>query len=109
MASLERLAWRDQRRNFAIIGISTDDEPERAQQLLTSVNSTISHFIDSGLQMENMLGATRLPLTVLIDADGRVLEKIYGARQWDGDDARRLIEKAFNGSEPRPKSRQGAT
>ena len=33
--------------------------------------------------MENMLGASRLPLTVLVAADGRVLEKIYGARQWD--------------------------
>jgi len=32
--------------------------------------------------MENMLGASRLPLTVLIDGNGKVLEKIYGARQW---------------------------
>jgi len=97
MASLERLAWRDQSRSFAIIGISTDDEAERADRFLKLSNATISHFIDRRLQMEHMLGASRLPLTVLVDAHGRVLKKVYGARQWDGPDALRLIDEAFHG------------
>jgi thiol-disulfide isomerase/thioredoxin len=95
MASLERLAWRDRSRYFAIIGISTDDDAERAGRFLNLSNATISHFLDRSLEMEHMLGASRLPLTVLIDADGRVLAKIYGARQWDGSDALRLIDEAF--------------
>jgi len=96
MASLERLAWRDRDQYFAIIGISTDDDARQARALLDKSNATISHFIDRGLQMENMLGASKLPLTVLVDADGRVLEKIYGARQWDSADALRLIDRAFH-------------
>ena len=96
MASLERLAWREREQYFVIIGISTDDFADRAQGLLKKTNSTISQFIDTDLQMEHMLGASRLPLTVLIDANGRVLEKIYGARQWDGADALRLIDEAFH-------------
>ncbi|MGP0084375.1 MAG: TlpA family protein disulfide reductase [Steroidobacteraceae bacterium] len=96
MASLERLAWRDGDQYFAIIGISTDDDADQARSLLKKTNATISHFIDRGLQMENMLGASKLPLTVLVDADGRVIEKIYGARQWDSADARRLIDRAFH-------------
>jgi len=95
MASLERLAWHNREQYFAIIGISTDDDADQAKGMLKNTNATISHFIDTGLQMENMLGATRLPLTVLVDADGRVLEKVYGARQWDGEDALRLIDDAF--------------
>ncbi len=95
MASLERLAWHNREQYFAIIGISTDDDADQAKGMLKNTNATISHFIDTGLQMENMLGATRLPLTVLVDADGRVLEKVYGARQWDGADALRLIDDAF--------------
>ena len=98
MASLERLAWRDGEQYFAIIGISTDDDADRAKVMLKNANATISHFIDGDLQMENMLGASRLPLTVLIDADGRVLEKVYGARQWDGADALRLIDETFHKS-----------
>src|ERR1022692_4796746 len=96
MASLERLAWRDQNRYFAIIGISTDDDPDQAKSLLRTANATISHFIDSRLQMEHMLGVSRLPLTVLIDTQGRVVRKIYGARQWDSPDSLQLIDSAFS-------------
>ena len=95
MASLERLAWLDSAGHFAVIGISTDDYPEQAMTLLRKSNATISQFIDSKLQMENMLGANRLPLTVLVDADGRVLDKIYGAQAWDSPESLRLIGKMF--------------
>src|SRR5271169_1974852 len=96
MASLERLAWHDEARPFAIIGISTDDHAVDAATVLKDTNATISHFIDQDLQMENMLGASRLPLTVLVAADGRVVEKIYGARQWDSAESLRLIDAAFH-------------
>jgi thiol-disulfide isomerase/thioredoxin len=95
MASLERLAWRQPRNDFAIIGISTDDDPDSARRLLQESKATISQFIDGELQMENMLGASTLPLTVLIGPDGRVLKRIYGAREWDGAEALQLIDATF--------------
>jgi thiol-disulfide isomerase/thioredoxin len=94
MASLERLAWQEP--YFSIIGISTDDYADKAEKLLKGTNATISHFIDHDLELENMLGASELPLTVLVDSNGRVLQKIYGARQWDRPDAVRLIEETFH-------------
>jgi thiol-disulfide isomerase/thioredoxin len=102
MASLERLAWQDNAARFTVIGISTDDYPEKAQRLLKDSNATISHFIDRKLLMENMLGATRLPLTVLVDANGRVVDKIYGAKEWDGPEALKLIGNAFRIRAPAP-------
>ena len=98
MASLERLAWHEQARQFAIIGISTDDDAAQAAAMLKSINATISQFIDRDLEMENMLGASRLPLTVLVGADGRILEKIYGAREWDSPESLKLIGEAFRNS-----------
>jgi len=95
MASLERLAWRDESNLFNVIGISTDDYPERARATLQATNATISHFIDSNLHLEKLLGASRLPLTVLVDEKGRVVEKVYGARAWDTAKAQHLITKAF--------------
>jgi thiol-disulfide isomerase/thioredoxin len=96
MASLERLAWRGEKQHFAIIGISTDDYADRAKELLNSTGATISHFIDRDLEMENMLGASRLPLTVLVGSNGQVLRRVYGAQQWDGVDALRLIDDTFH-------------
>ena len=95
MASLERLAWRDEAASFTVIGISTDDHVDAARALLKRTNATISHFIDRRLLLENMLGASRIPLTVLVDADGRVIDKVYGAREWDGPEALQLIDRAF--------------
>lgn len=97
MASLERLAWMEHPVPFALIGISTDDYPEKARALLKATNATISHFIDHRLQLEHMLGATHLPLTVLVDADGRIVDKIRGAREWDSREAAALIANAFRG------------
>jgi thiol-disulfide isomerase/thioredoxin len=92
MASLERLAWLDESKDLTIIGISTDDYEDRAIEALTQSNATISHFIDRNLLLEKMLGASRLPLTVLVSADGRVLQRVYGAREWDAPAALALID-----------------
>jgi len=95
MGSLERLFWHDEAKRFTVIGISTDDYPEKAKAFLQSTNATFNHYIDSRLFLENMLGADRLPLTVLVDAQGRVVEKIYGARQWDSPESLNLLRRAF--------------
>ncbi len=95
-ASLERLAWGSLGAQFNLIGISTDDYEENAQAWLRQSHATLNHFIDQRLQMEHMLGASRLPLTVLVDAQGRVLEKIYGERQWDGPEATALLRRRFH-------------
>lgn len=109
MASLERLAWLDLPVRFKIIGISTDDDAEPAKRLLARTNATLSHFIDERLQMENMLGASRLPLTLLVDADGRVLRKIYGARQWDDAASLRLIADTFRANARRTSQMSNTT
>ncbi|HEY9182753.1 MAG TPA: TlpA disulfide reductase family protein [Gammaproteobacteria bacterium] len=102
MASLERLAWLDESRDLTIIGISTDDYEDRAVEALTKSNATITHFIDANLQMEKMLGASRLPLTVFVAADGRVLRRVYGAREWDSPAALALIDSALRGRPEQP-------
>jgi thiol-disulfide isomerase/thioredoxin len=95
MTSLERLAWSEIAQHINIIGISTDDYPQQAKQWLAQSHSTISHFIDERLRMEQMLGASRLPLTVLVGPDGRILSKIYGAREWDSPQALALLHAQF--------------
>jgi hypothetical protein len=95
MASLERLAWSEAGSRFAIIGISTDDDAQAARAWLKQSNATLNHYIDRGLVLENLLGASKLPLTVLVHADGRVVGKVFGAKAWDGAEAGRTIEQAF--------------
>ena len=95
MASIERLAWHDEMAGIRIIGISTDDYADRAQAWLQQSDATLSHYLDRELQLENMLGASRLPLTVFVSADGRVLARVYGAKEWDAPAARRYVQHTF--------------
>ena len=96
MGSLERLSRRAEGKEFAIIGISTDDDPNAAKALLQKSKTTFNNFIDTQLLMENMLGADRLPLTLLVDARGKVLAKFYGAREWDSPSSLEMIRDRFH-------------
>jgi thiol-disulfide isomerase/thioredoxin len=95
MGSLERLSRRFGGHQFNVIGVSTDDYPDRAISFLEKSNVTFNNFIDTKLFLENMLGADRLPLTLLVDAQGKVLGKYYGAKPWDSPEALALIAKVF--------------
>jgi len=95
MGSLERLSRRYGGKQFVVIGISTDDYPEAAKAFLRKANTTFRHFIDSRVFLENMLGGDRIPLTLLVDAQGRVLGKFYGAKEWDSPESLKIIGQAF--------------
>ena len=96
MASIERLARRFNGKQFNVIGISTDDYADRAAAFLQQAGITFNNYHDRKLQLEAMLGANTIPLTVLVDARGRVLRKIRGARQWDSPEALKLIGETFH-------------
>lgn len=95
MGSLDRLAKRYGGKQFNVIGVSTDDYRDRALAFLQQSKTSFSNYIDSELMLENMLGADRIPLTLLVDAQGRVIAKFYGAKQWDSPEAVDVIGKAF--------------
>lgn len=95
MGSLERLARRYGGKQFHVIGISTDDYRDRANGFLKAYRITFPNFIDHDLLLENMLGADHLPLTLLVDAQGKVLGKYYGSREWDSPGAAKLISTTF--------------
>jgi thiol-disulfide isomerase/thioredoxin len=99
-ASLERLAWSEAGSRYTVIGISNDDDRNAALKWLRHSNATISHYIDTGPRwtLENMLGASTIPITVLVDAKGRVVARFRGARDWDSAESIKLIERAFAGS-----------
>jgi thiol-disulfide isomerase/thioredoxin len=94
MPSLQRLA-RLGGGKFNVIGISTDDYIDRATLFVKVTGTSFDNFIDSRLVLEHMLGAERLPLTLLVDAQGRVLAKYYGAQAWDSPAALSLVGKTL--------------
>ncbi|NJD24744.1 MAG: TlpA family protein disulfide reductase [Betaproteobacteria bacterium] len=95
MGSLDRLSKR-YGRQFTVIGISTDDYPQNAYTFLEKSGTGFANFIDAKpWPLEHMLGANRLPLTVVVGPDGKVLGKFYGAREWDSPTQVELIARTL--------------
>ena len=101
-ASLERLAWSEAGGAYTVIGISTDDDRSAALKWLNHSNATLNHYIDTAPRwtLENLLGASSIPLTVLVDANGRVVARFRGARDWSTPESVRLIANTFSGKTP---------
>jgi thiol-disulfide isomerase/thioredoxin len=101
-ASLERFAWSERGMKFTVIGVSTDDDRKAAERWLRQSNATVSHFIDHELLLEHLLGASSIPVTVLIDERGQVVGRFRGAREWDSAESVDLIERTFANSRKAP-------
>ncbi len=101
MGSLDRLALKYNGKQFNVIGISTDDYRNEALAFITQSGISFANYLDYKLQMETMLGANTIPLTVLVDANGRVVAKVYGAREWDSPEIVSAIAQAFRITLPR--------
>ncbi len=95
MGSLQRLATKFNGKEFNIIGISTDDYRDDALQAIKMSKIEFENFIDHKLVLEKMLGAKTIPLTILVDAEGRILKKVNGAREWDSAEMISDIKQEF--------------
>ncbi|MBU1365000.1 MAG: TlpA family protein disulfide reductase [Gammaproteobacteria bacterium] len=95
MGSIERLYQRYGKQGFNVIGISTDDDHAAAAKFVKVSGVSFANYIDRNLVLENLLGADRLPLTVLVDDEGRVIKKMTGSRQWDSPESINLVTQAF--------------
>ena len=94
MASLENL-YQHFQGNVQMIGISIDDYPERAFGFLNKTDTSFQHYIDYQLELETMLGANTIPLTVFVDKNGMILRKVRGAKPWDSRKNRAEISQLF--------------
>lgn len=101
MGSLDRLARRYGGKQFNVIGISTDDDGNAAAAFIKQSKISFVNYLDSKVLLENMLGANAIPLTVLVDAQGRVVEKVRGSHEWDSPQLLDVIGKTFKIKLPR--------
>lgn len=95
MGALNRLARRYGGKQFNVIGISTDDDGDAAATFVKRQKLSFANYLDSHVFLENMLGANTIPLTILVSADGRVLEKVRGAHEWDSPAYVQAIAETF--------------
>ena len=95
MGSLERMSRRFGGKKLNVIGISTDDDAGAAAAFLARSRISFENYLDRNLVLEKMLGANTIPLTILVDAQGKVVSKVHGSRDWDSPESLEMISKAL--------------
>lgn len=96
MASLERLSRAYPAQTLRVIGVSTDDDVNLAREYLRASGVTFANFHDADQNLErNVFDAKAIPLTLVVDAQGRIVQRVTGAREWDSAQSVGIIQAAL--------------
>jgi peroxiredoxin len=93
MPAMEQLYRTLPRREFEILAVSTDSQGAAATRpFQKQMGFTFPILHDSEYRVGLAYGARTIPVTFMVDRQGVVRQKIFGARDWDSPEARDLIQ-----------------
>ncbi len=97
MPLMEKLYRAYKAKGFVIVAISVDQAGESVVEPFVEKNRlTYPILLDTKGEGAKKFGVTGLPATFLIGADGFMKGVVYGPKEWDGKEARVLIESLLN-------------
>ena len=105
MPAIDRLAGALEGPDFAVIPMSLDRAGvETAQDFLDRIlvqNLEVMH--DRSGDFRRMSGVPGLPVTLILDREGREIARLIGPAEWDSPEARALIRRIIEMTRPRAK------
>ena len=94
--SLERLQVKLKSRDFTVLAITVADTREGVERFLDGRTPDFDILLDETDATAQAFRATGVPVTYLLDRQGRLLAGKAGPHQWDDPDVVKLIERALN-------------
>lgn len=96
MESLNRLHGQTDPAQVAVVGISVDDDPRLLDEYLRRHSIAFPVWLDPGMRaLRAALGVQSVPETIVVAPDGRVVARVRGSRDWSGQQARALVDRAL--------------
>jgi len=93
MPAMERLYRSLSRKDFEILAVSTDPQGTAVTRpFQRDMGLTFPILHDPDMRTGLTYGARTLPLSFMVDRQGVIRKKIFGARDWDSSEARELIQ-----------------
>ena len=97
MASLDKLYQKLKDKNFELLAISVDEGGwDEIKKFLQKHPVTFPILLDSDYKVADQYGTYRVPESYLIDSQGKIIDKILGAQEWDSPEMLSKIEKALS-------------
>lgn len=92
MPSLERLKERVKGRPVEVLTVNYGENPVRIRDFLQRQKITLPVLLDPEKEAAAKWRAGGLPITYLVDPQGRVRHYVFGDRDWSSDESIRLVE-----------------
>ena len=101
MPSLQQLAEIYGPEQLQVLAINVGEGPRRIAQYLQSSGLQLTVLLDTKSEISKAWGASVLPTTILIDAEGRPRQRVRGEVDWSGREAMALVEPLLRGKPQR--------
>lgn len=96
MPSMQVLHEKYKNENFVILAVNLREDKKTVEKFLKKNKYTFPVVMDvNGDVGGSMYGVSGIPTTYFIGADGYVLGRLVGTREWDTDEVYSVIEKLF--------------
>jgi peroxiredoxin len=106
MPAMQLLYQDFDRTDFEILAVSTDPQGMAVTRpFRDSLGLGFPILHDSDFRVGVMYGARTLPMTFLLDRDGIITHRIFGARDWQSPEARQIIQTLVRRPEQNPQSK----
>ena len=92
MPSMERLNKKMAGKPFKMIAVNQGEELPRIRKFLKDKDFTYDLLLDVDGTIGENYGVNRLPLTYLLDQEGKIVRRAIGAREWDRDEVVELLD-----------------
>ncbi|MBI3583535.1 MAG: TlpA family protein disulfide reductase [Nitrospinae bacterium] len=99
MPSMERLYQKfKSRKNFVMLAVSIDKGGHELVKRFVAENKlTFTVLLDRDSEVATVYGVMGIPSTYLIDADGFIINRAVGARDWSSKDSLKFFEMLLEG------------
>lgn len=102
MPSIDRLAAELEGPDFDVVAISVDlGGADKAREFFAEIGvASLDFYIDPTARVGAAFKAFGLPLTVILDSEGRELGRLVGPAEWDTPEALELVRAAIREGRP---------
>jgi peroxiredoxin len=96
MPSMESLYNRFRDREFEMLAVNCMEEAAIVRNFKEEYNLTFPILLDSDGRVSNAYGIRAIPMTFLINKDGRIVVRFVGSIDWDTPEIHKALEMLLN-------------
>lgn len=93
MPSMERLRNQLTGKPFEVVAINVGESPTTVSSFMLELDTELTFpiLLDQDAKSFGQLGLRGLPMTLILDHEGNIIEKVLGGREWDDEKSVDLI------------------